>query len=678
METYKENSFGCSSEEIIPEVTESVVAKTKLSASVKADLSDFFIAAFTFFSTYFSFVCFNEGTAGYKIGVVYSLFFILSAGVIVFKEKKFRKEAVFPTVLLLAVFISFSVVCTYDFLRMLICCYLYGYTVCALKGITVFPAKGIDDAFFQLSALFFIPIKNVFLPLLALINKFRDFRKKDNKKLSRGFALILGFIFAIPVFILVSGLLKEADLAFSFIFSSFFNKFSDLFENLTESLPLNFENLLPTLFLTPFIFSFIFCAKHGITKNAVDNSKEKNHIKKLSVVNSSFIFGFYSLISIAYLVFIISHFSYLFSAFAGDLPFGYTVSSYARQGFFEMSAVAVINLGLIMLGEIFSKRNNHEELPKIWKYFSLFFCIFTLLLIIIATAKMLLYINTYGLTEKRIAVLGADTVLFVTFILIAISLFKKNIPYFKTAFSLGIVFVTLLLALPISTISSSFNTEMYLSGYHKDIDTNEIRISDSNFIAARNLMKLTENGSEFVKKEAKGDLYTLWYYFYEYSKTTNNLDEYFFNKFCQKNEEIIESYEQYGRINRHEGNYPYLKTEKDYTCTTIIMTLNLPENIKEIKIKNSMFSQTVKNSDGAPLAFGQEIHVSDWCTKNDNGEFAIITLCLENGEEHLFEIRKFGEFTTENTERCRNIGKTDYLHCEFSVKHDGEIVLIIN
>ena len=49
-----------------------------------------------------------------------------------------------------------------------------------------------------------------------------------------------------------------------------------------------------------------------------------------------------------YLLFLIAQLPYFFSAFAGLLPSGFTYAEYARRGFFELIAVAAINLGLLL------------------------------------------------------------------------------------------------------------------------------------------------------------------------------------------------------------------------------------------------------------------------------------------------------------------------------------------
>jgi hypothetical protein len=71
------------------------------------------------------------------------------------------------------------------------------------------------------------------------------------------------------------------------------------------------------------------------------------------------------------------------------------MAEYARRGFFEMSWLSTMNLGLICLS-IWLIRE--EKLPRLTKIAGAFIAVITLFLIVTASAKMFLYIGSYGLT----------------------------------------------------------------------------------------------------------------------------------------------------------------------------------------------------------------------------------------------------------------------------------------
>ncbi len=678
MESTSEKHFENTENTEKTEIIEKGITDIKNHDTLKTGITDLITAIFTFFSVYFTVAQFYENTVGYTISIVYFLFFVFVAGTVIVREKRIRKEAVFSTVMLLSVIVSFSLFSGYDILRMLLTCYLFGYSICALKGIPSFPCNNTEDIYFQLKALFFVPIKKVFLPITVFISETKSLIKTKNRKITKAAGILIGVILAIPVFIAVVKLLENADFAFHYIFASLSSKLSRLTDKLTEQIPLNFDNLIPSLILSPFVFSFIFNAKHGTTKAAVEKSKRKQSVKKLAVISTSIIIGFYSLISIVYIIFIIAQFPFLFAAFSGDLPFGYSVSSYARQGFFEMSAVAAINFGLILAGETFVRKTDKNESPKIWKCISLFFCIFTLLLIIIAGIKMMLYINAYGLTEKRIAVVLADAVLFITFILIALKPYRKNLPHYRIIFISGVTAVCFILIFPIATFAASFNTQMYLAGNHNKIDIEYVRYSECKSIAAKNLTLLTESQSTVTAKNAKKWLYLMSEYSMNNEVKASTVDEDAFLKFIEKNKEKLLSYENLTyKYDYYSGSYTdfYLKTDRNYTTAYIHLYLDMPETIKEIKIENSLFYQRITKSDGSLFTYDEKIHISDWITDNNNGEFAVITLYLEDGKTVDFELRRDNEFSSESTENCIYVEASDYFYGILHTDKKGNILL---
>ncbi len=674
MKNSDDRSFEKTEDILMSDTSDFSISEIKSHDSFKTDITDIITAIITFFAIYFTFFRLNENTVDCYISLVYFLFSALNLCIVAVKERKFRKEAVFPAVLLFLIILSFSLFSSFDILRMLLSCYLFGYTLCALKGISSFPLSGIEDIYFQLSALFFTPIKNVFLPAVIFFKKLSSLKKTKSRRFSKFAGILLGIILAIPVFSIVTELLQDADFVFHYAFTSVSLVFDDISDFIADNIPLNFDNLLPAVLLTPFVFSFIFCAKHGITKTAEDKARAKQTIKKLAFVNPSVFFGFYALISLIYVFFIGTQITYLSAAFSGTLPYGYSLSSYARQGFFEMSAVAAINLLLIIAGEIFCRRNNNNELPKTRKYFSLFFCIFTMLLIIIAAAKMGLYVSAFGLTENRLAVLLADCILFISFALIIIMLFRKDFPAIRIIFRTAVTAVCVMLVLSLSSVAAVFNTEMYLSGRHKKTDTDTIRSSDSLIIGAYCLDRLTDCDSPVTAEDAKRQLYNLWSSKKYFLKNTDTVDVYLFKKFYTANEQRIQSYKTTENTDRYT-DITYHKTEQNYTCATIFLILDMPERVREIKIENSLFTKTIRNSDGSPFDAGENFSIYDWCIADGNGEFAIITLITESNEKHTFELRRYGSFVSDDPERCLSINMTDHFSGYFRAKPDGYIYL---
>lgn len=102
----------------------------------------------------------------------------------------------------------------------------------------------------------------------------------------------------------------------------------------------------------------------------------------------------------AYLVFLVRQLPYFFSAFSGLLPAGFTYADYARQGFFELIVVAAINLGLLLFLRRWVAAGGQRPLAR--RMLAAALCGATLLLLATAARKLLLYIEAYGLSVRRL------------------------------------------------------------------------------------------------------------------------------------------------------------------------------------------------------------------------------------------------------------------------------------
>lgn len=114
--------------------------------------------------------------------------------------------------------------------------------------------------------------------------------------------------------------------------------------------------------------------------------------------------------SVFYLLFFILQGQFLFGAFTGRLPEGYTLSGYARQGFFELCKVISLNFVLLW----FVTRMSRDEIrPKMPLYIaSVLLLAESMVFCLIAFSKIFLYIRTFGFTPLRLESIWLTVVLF--------------------------------------------------------------------------------------------------------------------------------------------------------------------------------------------------------------------------------------------------------------------------
>ena len=103
---------------------------------------------------------------------------------------------------------------------------------------------------------------------------------------------------------------------------------------------------------------------------------------------------------VLYAVFFALHTPYLLGAFTRNLPTGFTLSRYARQGFFELCKLMAVNLALLWIITRMSRDTvwTHRGL----KIISLVLLAESLMFAVIAASKLWLYIDCFGFTPLRL------------------------------------------------------------------------------------------------------------------------------------------------------------------------------------------------------------------------------------------------------------------------------------
>ena len=170
-----------------------------------------------------------------------------------------------------------------------------------------------------------------------------------------------------------------------------------------------------------------------------------------------------------YVVFFISQWSYYVSGFTGVLPESFSYAEYAREGFFQLCAVSVINLAVIVAVITFMKRRGKAS-GALLKTIVLTFSVFTLVLIATAIAKLVMYIECYGLTPKRVHAAWFMAVLAVIFILTAVKQFVKKLN--AVALSIAVLVIMFAaIALPDTDgFIARYNVDRYMDGTLETVD----------------------------------------------------------------------------------------------------------------------------------------------------------------------------------------------------------------
>lgn len=266
-----------------------------------------------------------------------------------------------------------------------------------------------DTKDWKLGKYFTALFRQCFASFSCIIRPFtdaHDYNETHDKKSSKKFLFVLlGVLIAIPLVIVVLALLSEADAVFR-----------QSMQVILDAIALETAFSVAWKIFYGFIFAYMLLAyscKHTIEEN-VKNCRNFEPIIAITITSIlSFVYILFSSVQIAYL-------------FIGNLklPEGYTYAEYAREGFFQLLAVSIINLVIVILCLTLFKES------KALKVILTIFSICTYIMIISSALRMIMYIRYYYMTVDRVLVLWALTTLSIIFVGVLISIFKEDFKLF--------------------------------------------------------------------------------------------------------------------------------------------------------------------------------------------------------------------------------------------------------
>lgn len=256
----------------------------------------------------------------------------------------------------------------------------------------------------------FIALSELAVPFQMLKQKKASTEKNSQKKAVIR-AVGLGLLIALPLLFILGRILSSADAVFASYVAHLTGFLPDLALNTLMT------QLLVTVLLTPFAFSFVMSGVKGIVlylpadrkkETSADSSDDiagqadkstnsdagpVSHHRKITVVTILF------LVDLLYLFFAIIQFRYLTGAFQAVLPDGMTYAEYARSGFFELLAICVLNIFLLIgLGRRFDRAGR----LGIWLRVLIHGLIAgSLVQWFSAIFRMRLYVDTFHLSQLR-------------------------------------------------------------------------------------------------------------------------------------------------------------------------------------------------------------------------------------------------------------------------------------
>lgn len=307
-----------------------------------------------------------------------------------------------------------------------------------------------------------------------------------NKKTSLKYIMkyiLSGILIAMPLLFIILLLLYQADAVFS-------NMLDKLFD---FNFYIDFED---DIYGIIFLFLFAFFASYAILSR-IGNHNLKEEISDKRTKEPVTGITFTGLISLVYLVFCYIQIVYLFGGF-GTLPENYTYSSYAREGFFQLVFVCIINLALVLSCMKHFRENN------ILKGTLTFISICTYIMIASSTYRMLLYIQVYYLTFLRLFVLWALFVILLLMSGASIMIYRERFPFTRYCLiTVTVLYILLSLSRPDYWIAAYNLNNSLFQNAHTQYDLESDNQSRNSYNDYYYLLHLSEDAAPVIFAKAK-------------------------------------------------------------------------------------------------------------------------------------------------------------------------------
>lgn len=304
-------------------------------------------------------------------------------------------------------------------------------------------SHGIFKGIFSFAELFFGAVGYINMPFVD-----RNAEKEVNggRKNTKLIYIVIGCAIALPILVIVLNLLSSADPVFEKVIKDIFGKIFFSWDIV--------KIILWAVLIFFFVYGFIAKAgRGGLSANA---PKEGRYDAVIGITITI-------VLTVFYLIFAVVQVAYLFTNSAG-LPDGMTYAEYARQGFFQLLFVAVVNVCMVLIFSAVFKKNMMLNV-------SLFImCVCTYIMIASSAVRLYMYISEYSLTYLRINTIWALVVTSVVMLGVIVSLFWNRMPLFRYILMVIMVMFTLYAFIRPGAVIAKYNLSHVNSEQEVDLE----------------------------------------------------------------------------------------------------------------------------------------------------------------------------------------------------------------
>lgn len=302
-----------------------------------------------------------------------------------------------------------------------------------------------------------------------------------------GMKVFVGVLLALPFLLLIGGLFASADPLFHKIISDPFQDVS-LADNLGK------------IVRDAFVLLFLMGSGWMIFTRASEKRPPIHHTTPRDP-GQAITTTFLVMINLLFVVFLGFQIAYFFGGENFIREQGLTYAEYARSGFFQLLAVAGVVFGICSL--IYHITELKEKMTR---FLTGLLIVQTGVVILSAINRLLLYIDAYGLTVSRWWAMASILIIAMVLLFLLLGILGRWTFDFVAKFTfLGtLTLVSALLLVNVEGMVVKINTNRFLSGKTKEIDTSYLFWLSSD--AVPNLIAFTKQSSSIEAKNLADSL----------------------------------------------------------------------------------------------------------------------------------------------------------------------------
>lgn len=221
--------------------------------------------------------------------------------------------------------------------------------------------------------------------------------------------VLTGIVVAIPLLLVIILLLSSADM----VFSHYLGRLPEYLRLIRLGELISRTLLIMVITVFSFAYTQSFRGSRTEIIACADSYSKPLEIKtRWDPISAS---TFLTLLNLVYIIFAVIRFSYLFGGGEFTLLAGYTYADYARQGFFELVIVTLINFSIYILVINFVN-DSRRNLYNLFRMLLSLLAVSTLILLISSFFRLTLYEEAYGYTFARVVAHALIIYLFILFL----------------------------------------------------------------------------------------------------------------------------------------------------------------------------------------------------------------------------------------------------------------------